>query len=70
MAARDRWSYEVKCPQCGTVGKADVSENDYPFMRKVDHTVDHLTEGFEVLQAGDTASATLIGCQACKVQVE
>jgi hypothetical protein len=70
MGARDRWTYDVTCPDCGATGTVQVSENDYPFMRDLDHQIEKVPEGFEVLRAGTTAMHTEIGCIGCKVRVK
>lgn len=46
MAARDRYSYEVKCPQCGQIGVFLVSEDDYPFMTSPDRVVEKIEGNF------------------------
>jgi hypothetical protein len=40
MAARDRYSFDVKCPHCDTTAVFDVSEDDFPFMRNPHRSVD------------------------------
>ena len=44
MAARDRYKYDVTCPQCGETAVFHVSEDDYPFMRGPKRALD-LVEG-------------------------
>jgi phage FluMu protein Com len=46
MAARDRYSYEVKCPQCGQIGVFHVSEDDHPYMRNPHRAVDKIDGDF------------------------
>jgi endogenous inhibitor of DNA gyrase (YacG/DUF329 family) len=65
--SREHFSYDVTCPRCGRVGKVEASENDYPFMRRVAHRIDFLTEGFEVTKHDDTGIRTEISCATCKV---
>ncbi len=63
MAARDRYSYEVKCPNCGQEGTFHVSEDDYPFMRGPDRTVDHIVGDFTAtVSNGVTVNAV---CKKC-----
>ena len=46
MAARDRYKVEVVCPGCGSKGVLHISEDDYPFMRKLHRAVDRTEGGF------------------------
>jgi hypothetical protein len=40
MSDRDRWTLDLVCPHCGNTGTADVSEGDYPpLKRRSDVTV-------------------------------
>ena len=65
MAARDRYSLSLRCPKCGKTGEAQVSEDDYPFMKKLHFTVDLVPEGFKVTKLGENAASTEISCVAC-----
>ena len=67
MAARDRYTINLKCPKCGRAGLAEVSEDDYPFMKDPRFSVDHLAEGFVVQKLGKNYMETDIICQTCKV---
>lgn len=40
MAARDRYSIDMRCESCKTACQVHLSENDYPFMRDADRRVD------------------------------
>jgi hypothetical protein len=42
--ARERYNVSIICPNCGQSGTLKVSENDYPFMRRLDRDV-MCTEG-------------------------
>ncbi|MEQ1665569.1 MAG: hypothetical protein ABL927_09365 [Bdellovibrionales bacterium] len=46
MAARDRYTLEVGCSECETTGVIHISENDYPFMRRIDKQVDKIVGPF------------------------
>ena len=46
MAARDRYTIEMVCPECERKAVLSISENDYPFMRSADRTIDSVTDGF------------------------
>lgn len=69
MAARDRYSVDLNCPDCGETGRADCSEDDYPFMRSLDFSVDHIQGGFAVTKLGETPMATDISCKKCGLKV-
>lgn len=63
--SRERWHITLTCSSCGTEGKASVSENDYPFMRKLDFNVDSVDEGFKVKRLGDGWHNREITCVKC-----
>jgi RecJ-like exonuclease len=67
MTARDRYTFDLKCPSCGKQGFADVSENDGPWSGGPGFRVDHVPEGFYVSKRGMTAPDTDISCSDCKV---
>jgi len=70
MAARDRFSIDLKCPTCTKAGVAKVSEDDYPFMRSPGFHVDECPEGFTYMQKGDSRTQTEFRCAACGVVVK
>jgi hypothetical protein len=48
MTARDRWEVQFKCPTCGKVGAADLSQADgWSFMKDQSTSVDDYTKGFD-----------------------
>ncbi len=55
MAARDRFTHKLTCPQCGKTGIAEVSQGDgWVFMRDDVTTVDYMPEGFrDVRKSGE-----------------
>lgn len=65
MAARDRWTMEICCPACGKTDQASVSENDYPFMRHPDFSVDNMSESFEVIRSARYRHETKVRCRTC-----
>lgn len=63
MAARDRYDVNITCPKCGQKGVLHVSENDYPFMRRLDKTVDSVDGNFTAKITGE--SAVGLTCDNC-----
>lgn len=61
MAARDRYDVNVNCPKCGEKGMLQVSENDYPFMRRLDKTVDSMDGNFSAKINGDSDISLVCG---------
>ncbi len=68
MAARDRWDFELRCPKCGAVGRAYVSEDDHPWMRDPNFRVDEIDGEFQIKRLGSTGAATTYECKVCKVE--
>jgi hypothetical protein len=69
MAARDRGELTVSCTGCGTSGVVEHSEDDHPWMRRSNFTVDHMPEGFAIISAGDSLASLRIRCTSCGAQV-
>jgi hypothetical protein len=69
MAARDRGEFTVRCATCGTSGVVEHSEDDHPWMRRSNFTVDHMPEGFGIISAGDSLASLRIRCTGCGAQV-
>ena len=63
MASRDRFTINIKCPECGHSGMADASENDYPFMRSPGFQYDSLPEGFGLAKLADFRENTFLRCR-------
>jgi endogenous inhibitor of DNA gyrase (YacG/DUF329 family) len=61
--ARERYEVSIECPQCGQTGTLKVSENDYPFMRKLNRAVDCKEGEFDVNMIND--SDANITCKKC-----
>jgi len=75
MTARDRWTEDLECPQCGLKGTAEVSQADgYAFLRNPETTVDYLPAGFRpVVEAANVEGlsgmpVTNFYCKACDVR--
>ncbi len=69
MAARDRYSVKLECKNCGEKGSMDVSENDYPFMKRLDFSVDAIEGRFDVSGSMETLSSTYVDCGLCGAKV-
>ena len=63
MASRDRFTVNLTCPECAHSGKADASENDYPFMRSLGFQYDTLPDGFGLTKSADLREETLVRCK-------
>lgn len=66
-AQRDSYRVDLKCPNCGLHGAAKVSEEDYPFTDNRRFSVDEVTPGFSVLNAGGAVTEMEIACDECDV---
>ena len=64
---RDSYRVDLKCPRCGQQGAAEVSEEDYPFTDDRRFSVDEVTPGFSVLNAGGAVTEMEIACSECNV---
>lgn len=63
MAARDRYKYHVRCPNCGEDGVFHISEDDHPYMRKPHRSVDQIEGEFTAtVKDGVDVTAT---CKTC-----
>lgn len=63
MAARDRYSREIECPNCHQKGTLKISEDDYPFMKKLHRDVDGVVGNFSAEMHDDFKIA--VQCKAC-----
>jgi len=66
MAARDKWSVNLKCPKCGRVGEISFSEEDHSYVRKDTVRIEAMTPGFNVRTFGGAHGQTLVECSDCK----
>lgn len=64
MAARDRYTLKIKCPKCHEEGVIHISEDDYPFMKKLHRAVDKV-EGMFIAGMNGEYDIQII-CQSCK----
>lgn len=64
MATRDRQSREVGCPKCHTKGTVRYSDNDYPFMKRLDREIDSV-EGEFSARVLDRSGKLEITCKRC-----
>lgn len=69
-AQRDSYRVDLKCPNCGRRGVAEVSEEDYPFTDNRRFSVDEVTPGFSVLRAGSAVTEMDIACSECDVSAK
>ncbi len=69
MAARDRFEIGLNCVKCGVEGTAEVSEDDHPWMRSPDFTVDFLPDLFKVKKTAQFREKTEIICVTCGLLV-
>lgn len=69
MAARDRYDVNMTCPKCGEKGVLHVSENDYPFMKRLDKTVDSVEGNFSAKITGESDVSLICGNCSAKFTV-
>lgn len=62
MAARDRFSKKITCPQCGHTGIADISETDDPHRKTPGFAVDHMPTGFETEKSSAWPETYIVRC--------
>ncbi|MGF9693899.1 hypothetical protein AAIH46_13870 [Rhizobium sp. 0TCS1.26] len=63
MAARDRYSRKLECPQCGHAGFAEVSEDDDPRRKDPGFSVDEMPKGFFTEFASRDPKKYMLRCQ-------
>lgn len=63
MAARDKYSINIKCSKCGEQGILYLSENDYVFMRRLDLRVDKVKGNFSTSMKDE--HTIKITCEIC-----
>ena len=68
MAARDRYEVAVKCSACNNEGILHISENDYPFMKKLDTKIDSVEGNISARIEGDCDIK--VKCGACGYHIE
>jgi hypothetical protein len=67
MAGRDKWNVDLKCPDCGASGTAEVSEDDNLIQPAGTLRVDRLSAGFRLRSFGGTMRTTQFECVSCGV---
>lgn len=63
MASRDRYTTKIKCPKCSGEGFLHISEDDYPFMKKLHRAVDKIEGDFTAAMHGESEIEIL--CKSC-----
>ena len=63
MAARDRYTTDIECPNCHEKGTLHISEDDYPFMKKLHRDVDRVEGRFSAGMHDEFKIA--VKCRAC-----
>ena len=63
MAARDRYSRKLECPQCGHSGFAEVSEDDDPRRKDPGFQIDDMPKGFSTEFASRDPAKYMLRCQ-------
>ncbi|MFT6908732.1 MAG: ribosomal protein S27E [Oleiphilaceae bacterium] len=61
--SRERYSISIECPECGQKGTCRVSENDYPFMKKLDRSISCTDDNFETSMFNDSDAQII--CKNC-----
>jgi hypothetical protein len=68
MAARDRYTTNITCPDCQQKGKLHLSEDDHPYMTNPHRTVDQIEGDFgAVVKDG---IKVLLRCNKCNSSFE
>ncbi len=63
MASRDRYTIKIKCPKCSEEGVLHISEDDYPFMKKLNRDIDKVEGKFTAVMCGEFKIEIL--CKSC-----
>lgn len=65
MAARDRFTSGIECPNCGQKGVLHMSEDDHPYMRNPHREVDKIEGEFTTsVSKGVDVAVTCTKCNA------
>jgi hypothetical protein len=71
MTTRDSWQVHLRCPGCGAVGEADVSEDEHPYASPTGTlTVDRVSDGFRTRTLGNSMRTTKFECIGCGVPTQ
>jgi len=68
MSALDRYERKVTCQGCGEVATLGISENDYPFMKRLDRKVEYVSDGFTAKMKNEKDIA--VHCNRCGQDTE
>lgn len=68
MGVPDRWTLDLKCPECGKAGEVDFLEDTHPYLRGDALIVEGLTAGFDLVRIGTARGGTIISCSDCGVE--
>jgi hypothetical protein len=63
MAARDRFSKKIICPQCGNSGFAEASEDEHPSRKHPGFAIDLMPKGFFEQRSSRYQESYIIRCQ-------
>lgn len=63
MAARDRFTSCIECPNCGQKGVLHISEDDHPYMRNPHREIDEIEGEFKTTVTGGVDAS--ITCGKC-----
>jgi hypothetical protein len=71
MTERDSWKVALRCPACGAVGDAEVSDDDRLTVSLTGNfSVDRVPEGFRLRRLGGSMRTTQFECAGCGVQTQ
>lgn len=62
--AREMYDVSIICPNCGQSGELMVSENDYPFMKRLARDIKCAEGEFQASMVNDKNAK--ISCKKCK----
>ena len=68
MSAREEFSCFIICPRCGNQGELNVTEDDYPFMRNPNRSIEEI-DGEFTAQVIDGVKV-VVTCLRCDLTFE
>jgi hypothetical protein len=70
MTARDRWTSNIRCDDCGASATIVISEEDHPYETgSVGTRIEACPPGFEVISGANGSEEPRIICASCKTEV-
>ena len=63
MSSKDKYTIKIKCPNCKGEGRLFISENDYPFMKKLNRKVEDVKGNFTASMASEESIKVV--CNTC-----